>query len=291
MSSARRGRTLTANFHDVTGVKTSSQVKFAGANAGVVTAVRMLTPQERSASGDPLNAVRITIALNADVPELPADVKPSVAADTLLSDKFVLLSGGTAASGVLKPGTVLQGITPTTFDKLVRETNGAIEDVRKTLGGETGQGASSLIAQAGDILKQTQALLAQAGPVLNDAKPVIADAHSLVGETRSVVGDAKSLIDENRQPLTNAIQKLSAAADKLQKLADNGNSLLQNNDKNLTSAISDLKVTAENLKLTSTYTSIFFRALNQRPTMLIWGGRPLVLPSEKDILQSHQPAQ
>ena len=55
-----------------------------------------LPPKERTDSGDPLNAVQVILALNSGVPPLPSDTSASIAADTLLSDKFILLSGGSA---------------------------------------------------------------------------------------------------------------------------------------------------------------------------------------------------
>mgnify|MGYP003693971085 CR=1 FL=1 len=57
-------RPLRVNFHDVTGVTLGSQVKFAGAIAGKVASIRMLTPEERTKSGDPLNAVQLLLAIN-----------------------------------------------------------------------------------------------------------------------------------------------------------------------------------------------------------------------------------
>ena len=46
-------RPLSVNFHDVTGVTLGSQVKFAGAIAGKVSRIRMLTPEERTDRGTP----------------------------------------------------------------------------------------------------------------------------------------------------------------------------------------------------------------------------------------------
>ncbi len=68
----------------MTGVRVSSEVKYAGAPAGTVLSLRMLTKEERLASGDPANVVQLTLGLRPGVPELPSDVNASVAADTLL---------------------------------------------------------------------------------------------------------------------------------------------------------------------------------------------------------------
>jgi ABC-type transporter Mla subunit MlaD len=45
----------------------------------------------------------VLIAINPGVPPLPSDVVASIAADTLLSDKFVLLSGGSSQAPPQRP--------------------------------------------------------------------------------------------------------------------------------------------------------------------------------------------
>ena len=65
------GRALRVNFHDVMGITPGAQVKYGGAMAGKVAGIRMLTLQERAATGDPLNTVEVTLALNDNVPPLP----------------------------------------------------------------------------------------------------------------------------------------------------------------------------------------------------------------------------
>jgi len=65
------GRALRVNFHDVMGITPGAQVKYGGAMAGKVAGIRMLTLQERTATGDPLNNVEVTLALNDNVPPLP----------------------------------------------------------------------------------------------------------------------------------------------------------------------------------------------------------------------------
>src|SRR5881227_4468604 len=56
-------RTLQINYEDVTGIKLHSEVRYAGAPAGRVIAIRHLTAAERAASANKRDAVRITINL------------------------------------------------------------------------------------------------------------------------------------------------------------------------------------------------------------------------------------
>jgi len=289
-------RMVKANFRDVTGITKGCQVKYAGALAGVVTDIRMLSLKERTASGDPLNAVQITVGLEKNVPELPADITISLAADTLLSDKFILLTGGSPTAPPLAPDTILQGITPITFDKLARDIDGTIEGLQGLLNGKEGT--------TDDLFKNVRTVLDQLQSVLTEAKPALADVRSLVTDAKSVVGDAKSLtinanglitdaqglITSNKEGITRTIAHLDEATTKLDALAKKTTDLIASNEKNLTSSLADLKVTSQNLKVTSTYTKIFTKSLNLKPSQLLWGNpKPPLLPSEEAIIRALKP--
>jgi len=268
-------RALRVNFHDVTGISLGSQVKYAGAIAGKVSSIHILSSRERADSGDPLNAIQVILAMNSSVPPLPADITASIAADTLLSDKFILLSGGSSNSQPLPPDAVLQGISPTTFDKLARDIDVAIGGLRGVLGGTKGQ--------TGDIFERVRLLLTETQSLLTEAKPVLQDAKALAA-------DARQLIADNKFPISRAITQLDKSAAALETLATSGNKLVVNNERKLNSTISDFKVTSENLKVTSTYAKILVRSLSRRPSQLIWGNpKPPLLPSEQQILRSSTP--
>ncbi len=276
------GREVKANFHDVTGIGESSLVKYAGAKAGTVTRIRMLSAEERIASGDPLNAVQVTIGLDKRVPELPADIKVSLAADTLLSDKFVLLSGGSATAQPLPKAAVLQGITPTSFDKLARDLDGTLEGLRSMLGGNENA--------TGDLFKSVRTILDELQSLIGDAKPALADIKSLASDAKALASDARGLISDNKEGINRTIAHLDQATITLDLVAKRTNDLLANNEKNLTSSLADLKVTSQNLKVTSTYTKIFTKSLNLRPSQLLWGNKQTpLLPSEESILRSMKP--
>jgi ABC-type transporter Mla subunit MlaD len=282
-------RSLRVDFHDVTGITLGSQVKFAGAIAGKVASIRMLDAAERASSGDPLNAVQVLIAINPGVPPLPSDVVASIAADTLLSDKFVLLSGGSSNAPPLAADAVLQGISPTTFDKLTREIDGAIEGLRGMLRGTKGE-TGDIFERIRLLLTETQGLVAAAKPVVQDAQALLTEAKPVLQDAKVLAAEARQLIAENKAPLSQAILQLDKSSAALEKLATSGNNLVANNEKKLNALISDFKVTSENLKVTSTYAKILIRSLSQRPSQLIWGtSKPPPLPSEQQILQSSRP--
>ena len=275
------GHAIRVRFHDITGIKVSSQVKFAGAPAGSVSGARMLTVTERLS--DPDHLVEITLNLFRDVPPLTKNARASIAADTLLSDKFVLLQDEGAGAPPLAEGEVLNGITPTTFDKLARNVDDAIEGLRKTMGGDASANAKDLFTKIDRIVDDTQGLLTELKPVVKDAGLVVADA-------RATMADARSLLSDNKDRIERAITRLDSAAGSMESLAKKSEALVQDNARNLSATLSGFRVTAENLKVTSTYSRFLLKDLSERPSRLIWGGgKPPALPSQQEILQSRQP--
>ena len=115
-------RTVEIDFPDVTGVHLHSELRYAGAPAGYVSKIRLLTFKERAAAEtekEKRNAVRVTATLLPAVPPLPADVRVSISSDTLLSDKFVALSAGDPEGPKLADNTVLQGQSGGGLDSLL----------------------------------------------------------------------------------------------------------------------------------------------------------------------------
>src|SRR5256886_16849768 len=77
-------RTLQIQYEDVTGIKIHSEVRYAGAPAGRVIAMRDLTPAERTKSAHKKDAVRGTVQHGDGIPPLPVDVIAKLCAGTLL---------------------------------------------------------------------------------------------------------------------------------------------------------------------------------------------------------------
>ncbi len=282
------GHAVRVRFHDITGIKVSSQVKYAGAPAGSVSGARMLTAAERKT--DPDHLVEVTLTLLRDVPPLTKTARVSIAADTLLSDKFVLVQDEGTGAPLLADGEILNGITPTTFDKLARNVDDAIEGLRKAMGGDATANAKDLFAKIDRIMEDAQSLLTELKPVARDASLVMSDAKGVVADAKATMTEARSLLSDNKERIGRAITRLDSAAGSMESLAKKGEALIQDNSKNLSSTISGFRVTAENLKVTSTYSRFLLKDLSDRPSRLIWGGgKPPALPSQQEILQSRQP--
>ena len=102
-------RTLQIKYQDVTGIKVNSEVRYAGAPAGRVIAMRHLTAAERQSSPNQKDAVIVTVSLEDGIPPLPSDVIATLGADTLLAPKFVALSAGTPGGKTLGNNSSIEG--------------------------------------------------------------------------------------------------------------------------------------------------------------------------------------
>lgn len=294
----RPARTLLVNFSDVTGISLGAQVKLGGAAAGRIAGIRILTPEERLASKDPANTVQVELALTAAVPPLPTDITVSVTADTLLSDKFLLLSGGTPGGPVLADQAVVQGIAPVSIDELARNLDGTLTGLREIVGG-AGDSSGDVFQQVRGVLGNADSLLTDTKTLLGEVRPVVQSAQALVTQTKgvvtnadtvitdlgSVVANAGGLVSENREPVKRTFLRLERAATMLEQLAASGDRVLTKNEKKINGIIADFSVSSQNLKVTSTYAEILTRALARRPSVLVWGRRDAQIPTREEILK------
>lgn len=299
----RASQMIAVDFSDVMGVNPGAQVKWAGARVGTVSEIRLLTSEERIASGDPKNMVRVTLALRDSVPLVPADLTASVAADTLLSDKIILLESGPTPGGPpLAPDAVVRGISPVTIDALVRDLSGTLDGMQALLGGSGKEGeelmnrlhlllggAQELIDGAKPLVRDAQGVIDGAKPLVQDAQGVIDGAKPLVGNVGGLTTEARELIASTKEPLARILARLDETAGSLDQLTRQADALIRRNEQPITTSLASLEVAAKNLQVTSTYTKILFHNLARRPTMLLWGGKPPQLPSEAKILRSRGP--
>lgn len=289
-------RTLRVNFHSVIGVNLSANVKYAGAIAGRVINIRMLTLEERRASTDPRNAVQVTLGLNSNVPELPTDVSVSVSADTLLSDKLILIDAGSPTAAPLADDAIVQGVTPVSFDQLIRNVDGAIDGLSELVNGTGGttndifDRLRNLLTAVEGLLNDAKPVVQSAGIVMQDAGTLMKDAQPVVKDAGAVMGDARQLLAENKANITQTVTTLNHAVGTLDQLATRGTRFFDTHEKGIATTLSDFRVTVENLKIAGTYARFLTRSLSLRPQQLLWGNRrPPQLPSEESILRSVKP--
>jgi ABC-type transporter Mla subunit MlaD len=126
-------RTLQINYEDVTGIKVNSEVRYAGAPAGRVIAMRHLTAKEREAGANKKDAVRVTVSLDEGIPPLPTDVTATLSSDTLLSPKFVALSAGTPGGETLANNAAIEGHPAYGIEQITAAAGPLIDNANKLL--------------------------------------------------------------------------------------------------------------------------------------------------------------
>lgn len=249
-------RTLQINYEDVTGIKVNSEVRYAGAPAGRVIAMRHLTPQEREASANKKDAVRVTVSLNDNIPPLPADITATLSSDTMLSPKFVALSAGTPGGQTLANNATIEG--------------------------HPAYGLEQITAAAGPIFEDASKLLNNLNVTVTDLKKDLDDFAPKLGP----LADSLKMDADNVQNLLTNIESLAKGADSVLGTADK---FISTTDKGLQEQLKQLHVTLLNLKVVTTYAKELVENLAEKPNRIIFSGKPITLTPESEILKSSKP--
>ena len=249
-------RTLQINYEDVTGIKVNSEVRYAGAPAGRVIAMRHLTAKEREASANKKDAVRVTVSLDEGIPPLPADVTATLSSDTMLSPKFVALSAGTPGGETLA-------------------NNAAIE-------GHPAYGLDQITAAAGPLFDN-------ANKLLDNLNVTVTGLKKDLGEFTPKLGPLADSLKIDVDNLQNVIKNLETVAKGADTFLTTGNTFIKSTDKQLQEQLKQLHVTLLNLKVVTTYAKELVETLAQKPNRLIFSGKPATLTPESEILKSSKP--
>src|SRR6267154_1400988 len=167
-------RTLQINYEDVTGIKVNSEVRYAGAPAGRVIAMRHLTAQERDASANKKDAVRVTVSLDEGIPPLPSDVTATLSSDTMLSPKFVALSAGTPGGKTLPNNASIEGHPSYGIEQITAAAGPLFENANKLLDNLNGT-VTSVKGDLGEFLPKLSPLADTVKADLADLQKVIQD--------------------------------------------------------------------------------------------------------------------
>ena len=249
-------RTLQINYEDVTGIKVNSEVRYAGAPAGRVIAMHHLSAQEREASANKKDAVRVTIAIDEGIPPLPSDVTATLSSDTMLSPKFVALSAGTPGGQTLA-------------------NNASIE-------GHPAYGLEQITAAAGPLFDNANKLIDNLNVTVTGLKKDLNDFTPKLGP----LADSLKLDLDNLQ---NAITNLDGVEKGANNLFGTADTFIKTTDKQLQEQMKQLHVTLLNLKVLTTHAKALVDELTQRPNRIIFGGKPPNLTPEAEILKSSKP--
>lgn len=249
-------RTLQIDYEDVTGIKVHSEVRYAGAPAGRVIAMRHLTAAERDASANRRDAVRVTISLDEKIPPVPGDVMATLSSDTLLAPKFVALSAGTPGRKTLANNAIIEG--------------------------HPAYGIEQITAAAGPLIDHANTLLDALNLTVGDLRGNLGD---FMPKISPLLDTVKIELDE----LQKAMKGLGDVEAKAGTVLGTAGDFVGNTDKELQERMKELHVILQNLKVITTHAKAITETLGEKPNRLIFSGKANKLTSESDIMKSNKP--
>src|SRR5213083_398522 len=175
-------RTLQINYEDVTGIKVNSEVRYAGAPAGRVIAMRHLTAKEREASANKKDAVRVTVSVDEGIPPLPSDVTATLSSDTMLSPKFVALSAGTPGGQTLANNASIEGHPAYGLEQITAAAGPLFANANKVL--------TNLDITVTGLKKDLGEFTPKLGPLADSLKIDVDNLQNVVKSLESVSKDA-----------------------------------------------------------------------------------------------------
>jgi ABC-type transporter Mla subunit MlaD len=249
-------RTLQIQYEDVTGIKVHSEVRYAGAPAGRVIAMRHLTASERAKLSNKKDAVVVTIELDDNIPPLPADITATLSSDTLLAPKFVALSAGTPGGKTLA-------------------NNASID-------GHPAYGIEQITAAAGPLFEN-------ANKLLDNLDSTVTDVHGDLGDFLPKLGPLADSLKMDVDNLQNVIKNLESVSKDADQFIGTANTFIGSTDKSLQEQLKELHVTLLNLKVITTHAKALVDQLAEKPNRVIFSGKAPKLTPEEEILKSSKP--
>jgi ABC-type transporter Mla subunit MlaD len=256
-------RTLQIDFEDVTGVKLHSEVRYAGAPAGRVIAMRHLTREQRETGENKRKAVRVTVNLAEEIPPLPADVMATLSSDTLLSPMFVALSAGTPGGDTLANNAVIDG--------------------------HTAYGIQQIAAAAGPLIDNANKLIDSLKGTVGNLDGTITSVKNDLGQVLPKVSLALDVAKVDLEELQRIIKGLDDVEKKASGVLDSAGKFVGNTDKQLQDQLKELRVILLNLKVVSTHAKALTETLAEKPNRIIFSGKTQKLTPESEILKSKEP--
>jgi ABC-type transporter Mla subunit MlaD len=256
-------RTLQIDYEDVTGIKVHSEVRYAGAPAGRVIAMRHLSVGQRESAPNKKNAVRVTVSLDDNVPPLPVDVTATLSADTLLAPKFVALSAGTAGAETLANNATIEGHPAYGIEQITAAAGPLFENANKLIDNLNGT-VTNLDGTVSSVRKDLEQILPKFSPLLDAAKTDVEEFQRIILGLDSVEKAANGVFET-------------------------AGKFIGTTDKQLQEQMKELRVILLNLKVVSTHAKAITEALGEKPNRLIFSGKPKTLTPEAEILKSQKP--
>jgi ABC-type transporter Mla subunit MlaD len=249
-------RTLQIDYEDVTGIKVHSEVRYAGAPAGRVIALRHLNAAERGTSANKRDAVRVTISIDEKIPPLPGDVIATLSSDTLLAPKFVALSAGTPGGKTLANNAIIEG--------------------------HPAYGIEQITAAAGPLVDHANALIDNLNGAVTNVKGNLGE---FLPKLTPLADSLKTDVD-GLQKLVKSLDDVAKGAEAVLASADK---FVGGTDKQLQDELKELRVILLNLKVITTHAKAITAALGEKPNRLIFSGKANKLTPESEIIKSREP--
>jgi ABC-type transporter Mla subunit MlaD len=256
-------RTLQIDYEDVTGVKVHSEVRYAGAPAGRVIAMRHLSTGQRESAPNKRNAVRVTVSLDENVPPLPADVTATLSADTLLAPKFVALSAGTPGGETLANDAVIEG--------------------------HPSYGIEQITAAAGPLFENANKLIDNLNGTVTNVDGAVTSVKNELGQFLPKFSPLLDTMKTDMDELKKIIVGLDTVEKNANSVFDTAGKFIGTTDKQLQEQMKELRVILLNLKVISTHAKALTESLGEKPNRLIFSGKANKLTPEAEILKSQKP--
>src|SRR5437868_6602489 len=200
-------RTLQIQYEDVTGIKVHSEVRYAGAPAGRVIAMRHLTAAERAKLSNKKDAVIVTVELDDDIPPLPIDVTATLSADTLLAPKFVALSAGTPGGKTLANNSAIEGHPAYGIEQITAAAGPLFENANRLLDTLTVT-VTDLKGDLGDFMPKVSPLLDTVKVDFDELQKTIKGLSTVEEQANTVLGSAGSFIGNTDKELQERMKEL-----------------------------------------------------------------------------------
>jgi ABC-type transporter Mla subunit MlaD len=256
-------RMLQIDYEDVTGIKLHSEVRYAGATAGRVIAMRHLSGDQRSAAENKRNAVRVTVSLADEIPPLPTDVIATLSSDTLLSPMFVAISAGTPGGETLANNAIIEGHTAYGIQQIAAAAGPLIDNANKLIDGLNGT-VANLDTTVTSVRNDLGSFMPKFGPLLDVAKIDLEELQRIIKGLDDVEKNANAVFD-------------------------NAGKFLGSTDKQVQEQMKELHVILLNLKVVSTHAKALTESLAEKPNRIIFSGKGNKLTPESEILKSKEP--
>ena len=256
-------RTLQIDFEDVTGVKLHSEVRYAGALAGRVIAMRHLSRDQRESATNKRNAVRVTVSVADDIPPLPADVIATLSSDTMLAPMFVALSAGTPGGDTLANNAVIEGHPAYGIQQIAAAAGPLVDNANKLIDKLTGT-VANLDGTITSVRTGLDGFMPKIPPLIDVAKTDLEELQRIIKGLDEVEKNANAVFQ-------------------------NAGKFVGNTDKQLQEQMKELRVILLNLKVVSTHAKALTQSLGEKPNRIIFSGKGNTLTPEADILKSKEP--